>query len=216
MDLGIKGCKAIVCASSQGLGLACATSLAREGCMVFINGRDESRLETAVAEIQAATGVRATPVAASQPSQIYATYAYVWAKCYEAYSLVELGDLRSAAVLADEALKVAEALGMALTLSGALEVSVIVYMRNGNLDRTSTLMAHLQRILLTTDVDLGSYTFPKATVDYSMRNLTEAPRHGDANVRQNGNGVLARKRRAGAGAPGARRRALSRTRPATH
>ena len=64
MDLGIKGRKAIVCASSQGLGLACATSLAREGCTVFINGRDESRLQTAVTEIEAATGVRAIPVVA--------------------------------------------------------------------------------------------------------------------------------------------------------
>lgn len=64
MDLGIGGRKAIICASSQGLGLACATSLAREGCVVFINGRDASRLEKAVAEIQAATGARATPVVA--------------------------------------------------------------------------------------------------------------------------------------------------------
>ena len=64
MDLGIKNRRAIVCASSQGLGLACATSLAREGCVVFINGRDESRLAQAVAQIEAATGVRATPVVA--------------------------------------------------------------------------------------------------------------------------------------------------------
>jgi 3-oxoacyl-[acyl-carrier protein] reductase len=64
MDLGIRGRKAIVCASSQGLGLACATSLAREGCVVFINGRDGSRLEHAVGQIQAATGARATPVVA--------------------------------------------------------------------------------------------------------------------------------------------------------
>ena len=64
MDLGIKNRRAIVCASSQGLGLACATSLAREGCVVFINGRDQSRLTQAVAQIEAATGVRATPVAA--------------------------------------------------------------------------------------------------------------------------------------------------------
>ena len=35
MDLGLKGRKAIICASSQGLGLACATALAREGCTVF-------------------------------------------------------------------------------------------------------------------------------------------------------------------------------------
>jgi len=64
MDLGINRRKAIVCASSQGLGLACATSLAREGCVIFINGRDESRLAKAVAQIEAATGVLATSVAA--------------------------------------------------------------------------------------------------------------------------------------------------------
>ena len=64
MDLGIKGRKAIVCASSQGLGLACAMSLAREGCVIFINGRDGSRLEKAAAAIETATGVRATSVAA--------------------------------------------------------------------------------------------------------------------------------------------------------
>jgi len=64
MDLGIKGRKAIVCASSQGLGLACAMSLAREGCTVFINGRDESRLDRAVREIEAVTGPRATQVVA--------------------------------------------------------------------------------------------------------------------------------------------------------
>jgi len=32
VELNIAGRKAIVCASSQGLGLACATSLAREAC----------------------------------------------------------------------------------------------------------------------------------------------------------------------------------------
>lgn len=64
MDLGIKGRKAIVCASSQGLGLACATSLAREGCVVVINGRDESRLSTAADRIFSETGVRVTVVIA--------------------------------------------------------------------------------------------------------------------------------------------------------
>ena len=47
MDLGISGQKAIVCASSQGLGLACARALAREGAEVVINGRDTARLERA-------------------------------------------------------------------------------------------------------------------------------------------------------------------------
>ena len=47
MDLGIRSRKALVAASSTGLGLACATALAREGCVVFINGRDAARLEEA-------------------------------------------------------------------------------------------------------------------------------------------------------------------------
>ncbi|MSQ70645.1 MAG: SDR family oxidoreductase [Betaproteobacteria bacterium] len=64
MDLGIKGRKAIVCASTRGLGLACATSLAREGCLVFINGRDAGRLATAAAEIMAATGASVGTVVA--------------------------------------------------------------------------------------------------------------------------------------------------------
>ncbi len=40
MDLGIKGRKAIVCASTQGLGYACALALIQEGCEVFVNGRE--------------------------------------------------------------------------------------------------------------------------------------------------------------------------------
>jgi 3-oxoacyl-[acyl-carrier protein] reductase len=56
MDLGMAGRKAIVCASSSGLGKACATALAREGCSVVINGRDPARLAAASAEITAATG----------------------------------------------------------------------------------------------------------------------------------------------------------------
>jgi 3-oxoacyl-[acyl-carrier protein] reductase len=86
MDLGIKGRKAIVCASSQGLGLACATSLAREGCAVFINGRDESRLERAAREIEAATRARATAVAADINTE--AGRAKLVAACPEADILV--------------------------------------------------------------------------------------------------------------------------------
>jgi len=47
MDLGIKGKKALLAASTSGLGLACATALAREGCIVYINGRDAERLQKA-------------------------------------------------------------------------------------------------------------------------------------------------------------------------
>jgi 3-oxoacyl-[acyl-carrier protein] reductase len=64
MDLGIAGRTAIVCASSQGLGKACATALAREGCRVVINGRDADRLAAAARDILAETGRTVTAVAA--------------------------------------------------------------------------------------------------------------------------------------------------------
>ncbi len=56
MDLGIQGRKALVCASSRGLGKACATALAREGAMVLINGRDSDRLAQSAKEIARQTG----------------------------------------------------------------------------------------------------------------------------------------------------------------
>lgn len=64
MDLGIKGKVAFVCASSQGLGQACATALAREGAQVFINGRYQERLEQARSQIEAKTGQRVHTVQA--------------------------------------------------------------------------------------------------------------------------------------------------------
>lgn len=64
MNLGIEGRKAIICASSEGLGRACAFSLAREGCDVVINGRRVEPLEETAAAIRAETGVSVTAVAA--------------------------------------------------------------------------------------------------------------------------------------------------------
>jgi 3-oxoacyl-[acyl-carrier protein] reductase len=64
MDLGIAGKKALVCASSRGLGLACATALAREGCEVTINGRNRDALQSAAAQIEAVAGRRARIVVA--------------------------------------------------------------------------------------------------------------------------------------------------------
>ncbi len=49
MDLGITGRVALVCGSSAGLGRAIADALAAEGCRVAVNGRDEERLNHAVA-----------------------------------------------------------------------------------------------------------------------------------------------------------------------
>lgn len=63
MDLGISGKRAILCASSKGLGRACAESLAREGVHVTLNGRDADALETAAAEIRATYSVDVGTVA---------------------------------------------------------------------------------------------------------------------------------------------------------
>jgi len=63
MDLGIAGRKAIVCASSRGLGRACATRLAEAGCEVVINGLNRERLDAVAAELRK-TGAKITAVAA--------------------------------------------------------------------------------------------------------------------------------------------------------
>jgi 3-oxoacyl-[acyl-carrier protein] reductase len=64
MDLGIAGRKAIVCASSKGLGRACAEKLAEAGCEVVINGRDAKVLEATAAAIRAASGAKVTAIVA--------------------------------------------------------------------------------------------------------------------------------------------------------
>ncbi len=51
MDLGISGRNAIVCASSKGLGKACALALAKEGVNVWISARHRETLEQAAEEI---------------------------------------------------------------------------------------------------------------------------------------------------------------------
>ncbi len=64
MDLGIAGRKAIVCASSRGLGRACAERLAEAGCEVVLNGLNRERLEAAAADMRKATGAKVSAVAA--------------------------------------------------------------------------------------------------------------------------------------------------------
>ncbi len=68
MDLGIAGRKAIVCASSRGLGRACAHRLAEAGCEVVINGRDKERLAATADELRKATGAKIIAVAADVAS----------------------------------------------------------------------------------------------------------------------------------------------------
>jgi 3-oxoacyl-[acyl-carrier protein] reductase len=65
MDLGIAGRKAIVCASSRGLGRACAMRLAEAGCEVVVNGLDAARLDATAADIRSKTGAKVIAVVAN-------------------------------------------------------------------------------------------------------------------------------------------------------
>ena len=69
MDLGITGRKAIVCASSRGLGRACAYRLAEAGCEVVVNGRDKAKTEGTATEIAKQTGSKVIPVVADVASK---------------------------------------------------------------------------------------------------------------------------------------------------
>jgi 3-oxoacyl-[acyl-carrier protein] reductase len=61
MDLGIHGKKAIVCASSKGLGKGCAAALAREGAQVTICARGAEALAATAQELRA-LGASITPI----------------------------------------------------------------------------------------------------------------------------------------------------------
>ncbi len=64
MDLGIKGKRALVCASSKGLGLGCARALAEAGVDLVMNARGVDALEAAAAAIRKDFGVTVDTVAA--------------------------------------------------------------------------------------------------------------------------------------------------------
>lgn len=64
MDLGIKGKRALVCASSKGLGRGCAEALAGAGVNLVMNARGAEALAAAVEEIRSKYGVEVTAVAA--------------------------------------------------------------------------------------------------------------------------------------------------------
>ncbi|WP_306116666.1 MULTISPECIES: SDR family oxidoreductase [unclassified Roseovarius] len=63
MDLGIKGKRALVCASSKGLGLGCARALAEAGVDLVMNARGEEALEASAAAIREEFGVDVVTVA---------------------------------------------------------------------------------------------------------------------------------------------------------
>ncbi|MBE0413209.1 SDR family oxidoreductase [Yoonia sp.] len=64
MDLGISAKRALVCASSKGLGRGCAEALAGAGVNLVLNARGADALEATAAAIRAAHGVQVVTVAA--------------------------------------------------------------------------------------------------------------------------------------------------------
>lgn len=64
MDLGITGKRALVCASSKGLGLGCAEALAEAGVNLVMNARGAEALEASAQAIRDAHGVEVVTVAA--------------------------------------------------------------------------------------------------------------------------------------------------------
>lgn len=69
MDLGIKGKKALVCASSKGLGLGCAEALAAAGVDLVMNARGAEALEASAARLRETYGVDIVTVAADVATQ---------------------------------------------------------------------------------------------------------------------------------------------------
>ncbi len=70
MDLGLKDKRALVIGASRGLAYATALQLAKEGCKVAINSRDEAKVKTAAEKIAEETGASVTGLAGdvSDPS----------------------------------------------------------------------------------------------------------------------------------------------------
>ncbi len=63
MDLQLKDKRALVTGASRGLGYATALALAREGCRVVVNSRDESKVKAAAEKIAQETGAQVVGLA---------------------------------------------------------------------------------------------------------------------------------------------------------
>ena len=69
MDFGIKGKRALVCASSKGLGRGCAEALAGEGVNLVLNARGDEALQATAQHIRDTYGVGVTAIAADITSE---------------------------------------------------------------------------------------------------------------------------------------------------
>ena len=73
LDLGLKGKRALVLASTQGLGLGVARAIAAEGASVMLTGRNEAKLVEAVDSINARQQGRAAYVVADMNDSVAAS-----------------------------------------------------------------------------------------------------------------------------------------------
>ncbi|MEU6572715.1 SDR family oxidoreductase [Streptomyces sp. NPDC046805] len=72
MDLGLTGRRALVCASTGGLGEATARALAAEGARVAVTGRRGDRARALAAELPGAVAVEGDLLAPGGPDPLYA------------------------------------------------------------------------------------------------------------------------------------------------
>lgn len=63
MDLKLKDKRALVTGASRGLGYAAALALAKEGCKVAINGRDEAKIKSVAEKLSRETGTQVVGLA---------------------------------------------------------------------------------------------------------------------------------------------------------
>ena len=63
MDLGLKDKRALITASSRGLGYATALALAKEGCKVAVNGRDEAKIKGIAEKLSKEAGTQVIGIA---------------------------------------------------------------------------------------------------------------------------------------------------------
>lgn len=88
MELGLKGKRAIVLASSRGLGYACALGLAREGCDLVVCSRSRERIDAAASKIREDTGARVHAVVTDVSTD--GALSEVVAACVREYGGVEI------------------------------------------------------------------------------------------------------------------------------
>jgi len=123
MDLGIAGRWGIVCASSQGLGRACAAALAEEGVNVVVNGREIDKLQKTADDIRCAPGLPREVVAVAADITTEAGRALLLAACPEPDILVTNNRGPKPGVLADQS---PESFDEALTLHFRTPVALLM------------------------------------------------------------------------------------------